>query len=189
MCRNNTCLVTSDSKSTHVGWCRKLSYILPCIFKVPYIWNFMLNFTRWNPNCIIKRRTEHLTAQTQVLRSPGILLWCFDNNISQCSTKVGQTKLQFTDRHKVLNFACRRAVIIQISYWWNVYPWAHDCVGHALQLERLRLRSELGSRTLYMYNNTKFKKSMRAVTINCEFSLPHLNMHRCTLYIKRGVCG
>ena len=54
--------------------------------------------------------------------------------------KAEQTK--FTRyRHKVFDFACGRAVNIKISDWLNVYPRAHDHIGHALQLERLRSRS------------------------------------------------
>ena len=50
---------------------------------------------------------------------------------------------------KVFNFAiaCGRAVIIQIGGMSciDVYARAHDRVGHALQLERLRSRSGIGS--------------------------------------------
>ena len=77
---------------------------------------------------------------------------CYDTLIA----KAGQTKFAVY-RHKVFNFACRRAVIIQISYWWNELDGnaqAHDRVGHTLQLECLRLRSGMGSRTLYMYSIT-----------------------------------
>ena len=111
-----------------------------------------------------------------------ICLWIGLNNEDVCLV----TKAKFTVyRHKVFDFVCGRAVIIQISDWLNnlnVYPRAHNYIDHALQLERLRSRSggelQATEYLLYCIWNLKifekFWKSMLVVTINCEFSLPLL---------------
>ena len=131
LCKGSQAKVSLQEVTGRVTWKSRLHILFAVVLSLNG--SFLANL--WDINFAVKTsfnevafRTRKTTLSTQI--------------------SMRRDKLNSKLSSQSFNFAFRQAIIIHNINFIEVYAWSLNPIGHALQLEYLRSRNGVGSRTL-----------------------------------------